>query len=82
MNALQLAGWLAAALVAAYAVWAARDVILKRQNRDERMDALEKTCKNAIENLGKQMGELSQRVAHLEGNKSGAELVAQQNWKR
>lgn len=74
----------AGALVLAYAVWATRDVMLKRMHNDARMDALEATCKKAIENLALEMkqtiGDLPQRVQVLEGKRSGELLAATQNW--
>ena len=76
-----------AVLVLAYAVWATRDVLLKRLHNDARMDALEAKCNKAIENLAKEMRDtildLPQRVQRLEGNKVGGELLsATQNWSK
>ena len=88
MSALYLAPCIAGGLsiVLVYAVWAARDVVLKRMHNDARMDALEAKCNKAIENMAKEMRAaiepMQQRVQHLETKGAGNALAAQQAWRR
>ena len=72
--------------VLAYAVWAMRDVAIKRMHSDARMSALEKKLDDGIVKMFNQadglIGSLNSRVAKLEGKKAGDVLAADQDWRK
>ena len=87
------APWALVALCAvaafAFAVWAARDVALKRIRSDERMDALEREMKATEKRMGealvqaaKNVAGYEERISRLETTKAVLPMAAAQGHRR